>query len=174
MSIDRRELGVVRPRPRADSENSRGGEYSSSVVECTRVIVVGRNGCASPPRCWKQTLKPGVILLVPDAGSVDRLVSVIPNSVAISTHLSAGQRYQNFLEVASGHRRIVIGTRSAVFAPVENLSAVIMWDDFNDAYCDAHAPYWDAREVAALRSPHNGLFTLCGWLLPLSGYAVLV
>ena len=104
----------------------------------------------------------GVILLVPDAGSVDRLVSVIPNSVAISTHLSAGQRYQNFLEVASGHRRIVIGTRSAVFAPVENLSAVIMWDDFNDAYCDAHAPYWDAREVAALRSHITGCSLFVG------------
>ena len=94
----------------------------------------------------------GIIILVPDAPSIERLVAAVPQAQIISTHLGQGERYRNFLEVRSGRARVVVGTRSAVFAPVENLKAIIMWDDFNDAYCDGHAPYWDAREVAALRS----------------------
>jgi primosomal protein N' (replication factor Y) len=104
----------------------------------------------------------GIILLVPDALSIERLVEAIPSSEIISTHLGQGQRYKNFLEVHSGRGRIVVGTRSAVFAPVENLKAIIMWDDFNDAYADAHAPYWDAREVAALRSHKTGCSLIVG------------
>ncbi len=104
----------------------------------------------------------GVIMLVPDAPSIERLVSVIPEAEIISTHLGQGERYRNFLEVHLGRGRIVVGTRSAVFAPVENLKAIIMWDDFNDAYCDAHAPYWDAREVAALRSHRSNCSLIVG------------
>jgi len=104
----------------------------------------------------------GVIVLVPDAVSIERLVSVIPNAEIISTHLGPGERYRNFVEVLSGRQRIVVGTRSAVFAPVENLKAIIMWDDFNDAYCDGHAPYWDAREVAALRSHKTNCSLIVG------------
>lgn len=104
----------------------------------------------------------GVILLVPDAQSIERLTAIIPQSVIMSTHLDQGERYQNFLEIHSGRGKIVIGTRSAVFAPVKNLKAVIMWDDFNDAYADAHAPYWDAREVAALRSHSSNCSLIIG------------
>jgi len=106
--------------------------------------------------------KAGVILLVPDAPSIERLIAVIPEAEIISTHLGQGERYRNFLEVHSGSGRIVVGTRSAVFAPVENLKAIIMWDDFNDAYGDAHAPYWDAREVAALRSHRSNCSLIVG------------
>ena len=120
--------------------------------------------CSAPASLWWEEIAAlvgalqehdraaGVIVLVPDATSIERLVGVIPEAKIISNHLGQGQRYRNFLEVRSGSARIVIGTRSAVFAPVENLKAIILWDDFNDAYSDPHAPYWDAREVAALRS----------------------
>lgn len=104
----------------------------------------------------------GVILLVPDAPSIERLVASIPEAEIISTHLGQGERYRNFLEVHSGRGRVVVGTRSAVFAPVENLKAIIMWDDFNDAYSDGHAPYWDAREVAALRSHRSNCSLIVG------------
>ncbi len=104
----------------------------------------------------------GVILLVPDAASIERLVASIPEAEIISTHLGQGERYRNFLEVHSGRGRVVVGTRSAVFAPVENLKAIIMWDDFNDAYSDGHAPYWDAREVAALRSHRSNCSLIVG------------
>lgn len=140
-----------------------------STGECVRAI-----WSSAPASLWWEEMvglvysiqkfdsEAGIILLVPDAPSIERLVLAIPNAEIISTHLGQGQRYRNFLEVRSGRGRIVVGTRSAVFAPVENLKAIIMWDDFNDAYADAHAPYWDAREVAALRSHRTNCSLIVG------------
>lgn len=140
-----------------------------SAGECVRAV-----WASAPASLWWEEMaglvhsllesdsEAGIILLVPDAHSIERLVGVIPRAEIISTHLGQGQRYRNFLEVLSGRGRIVVGTRSAVFAPVENLKAIIMWDDFNDAYADAHAPYWDAREVAALRSHRTNCSLIVG------------
>lgn len=140
-----------------------------SAGECVRAV-----WASAPASLWWEEMaelvdsllesdsEAGIILLVPDAPSIERLVGVISNAEIISTHLGQGQRYKNFLEVLSGRGRIVVGTRSAVFAPVENLKAIIMWDDFNDAYSDAHAPYWDAREVAALRSHRTNCSLIVG------------
>ena len=130
--------------------------------------------CSAPASSWWQEIAAlvdavrahdsaaGVIVLVPDASSIERLAAMISDAGIISHHLGQGQRYQNFLEVRSGSAKIVIGTRSAVFAPVHNLKAIIMWDDFNDAYSDPHAPYWDAREVAALRSHQSDCSLIVG------------
>jgi primosomal protein N' (replication factor Y) len=46
----------------------------------------------------------------------------------------------------------VVGTRAAVFAPVKDLTAICVWDDWNDTLSDPQAPYWHARDVAVLRS----------------------
>lgn len=100
----------------------------------------------------------GVIALVPDAADLDALAAELTNWLpqeclaVLSTEHSPMRRYRNFLSVLQGHARVVIGTRSAVFAPVHDLNLIIVWDDGNDTYADPRAPYWDAREVAALRS----------------------
>lgn len=100
----------------------------------------------------------GVIALVPDAADLDALAAQLTTWLpqeclaVLSTEHSPMRRYRNFLSVLHGHARVVIGTRSAVFAPVRDLRVIIMWDDGNDTYADPRAPYWDAREVAALRS----------------------
>ena len=51
-----------------------------------------------------------------------------------------------------GAARLVIGTRSAVFAPVHNLGLVMVWDDGDDALAEPRAPYPHAREVAMMRA----------------------
>ena len=100
----------------------------------------------------------GVIALVPDAADLDALAAEVTTWLpqeclaVLSTEDSPMRRYRNFLSVLLGHARVVIGTRSAVFAPVRDLGLIIVWDDGNDTYADPRAPYWDAREVAALRS----------------------
>ena len=48
--------------------------------------------------------------------------------------------------------RLVIGTRSAVFAPVADLGLVLVWDDGDDTLAEPRAPYPHAREVAMLRA----------------------
>ena len=107
---------------------------------------------------WKQSEGRGVIIVVPDAADVARvrseLATVLPESdiAELSADVGPERRYREFLRVRTGQATVVIGTRTAVFAPVQDLGAIIMWDDGNDVYRELHAPYWDAREVAAMRS----------------------
>ena len=107
---------------------------------------------------WKRSEGRGVIIVVPDAADVARvrseLATVMPklDIAELSADVGPERRYREFLRVRTGQATLVIGTRTAVFAPVEDLGAIIMWDDGNDVYRELHAPYWDAREVAAMRS----------------------
>jgi primosomal protein N' (replication factor Y) len=110
----------------------------------------------------------GVLVVVPDAADVDRLlaeVSVARAAGAVAT-LTADQgperRYRQFLKVLRGGARLVIGTRAAVFAPVLDLRLIVVWDDADDALSDPQAPYWEARDVAALRSHLSGCDLVVG------------
>ena len=72
--------------------------------------------------------------------------------VALSAGLGPSERYRRWLAVLRGDARLVIGTRSAVFAPVADLGLVLMWDDGDDSLSEPRAPYPHAREVAMLRA----------------------
>jgi primosomal protein N' (replication factor Y) len=100
----------------------------------------------------------GALLLVPDARHLAQLVAVLTDRfgrgsfAVLAADAGPAARYRNFLAVARGGVRLVAGTRAAVFAPVRDLGLVALWDDGNDAWAEPHAPYWHAREVAALRA----------------------
>lgn len=100
----------------------------------------------------------GVLAIVPDQRDIDALWAAatahIDQSavVALSAGLGPSARYRRWLSVLRGHARLVIGTRSAVFAPVERLGLVIVWDDGDDTLAEPRAPYPHAREVAMLRA----------------------
>lgn len=100
----------------------------------------------------------GVVIVVPDAADIQRvrlsLERAIPPADIAELTADAGpeRRYREFLRIRTGLAGTVIGTRNAVFAPVTHLGAVIVWDDGDDVFREPHAPYWDVREVAALRS----------------------
>lgn len=82
--------------------------------------------------------------------------------VALSAGLGPAQRYRRWLSVLRGGARIVIGTRSAVFAPVANLGLVMVWDDGDDTLAEPRAPYPHAREVAMLRAHQLRCASLIG------------
>lgn len=100
----------------------------------------------------------GVLAVVPDQRDIDALFAAatarIDQSavVALSAGLGPSARYRRWLSVLRGQARLVIGTRSAVFAPVERLGLVIVWDDGDDTLAEPRAPYPHAREVAMLRA----------------------
>src|SRR3954465_3169391 len=100
----------------------------------------------------------GVLAIVPDQRDVDSLhdaaVRFIDESrvVALSAGLGPAQRYRRWLSVLRGLARLVIGTRSAVFAPVADLGLVLVWDDGDDTLAEPRSPYPHAREVAMLRA----------------------
>lgn len=100
-----------------------------------------------------------IIIVVPDRTAIDRMHRALADlgcsSSAIATLAAddgAAKRYRNWLAVLRGVAPIVVGTRSAVFAPAINLGAICIWDDWNDTFSEPHAPYWHTRDVAALRS----------------------
>ncbi|MGV0994149.1 MAG: primosomal protein N' [Mycobacterium sp.] len=100
----------------------------------------------------------GVLIVVPDQRDVDALwraaIARIDESavVALAAGLGPSARYRRWLSVLRGQARLVIGTRSAVFAPVDRLGLVVVWDDGDDTLSEPRAPYPHAREVAMLRA----------------------
>ena len=100
----------------------------------------------------------GVLAIVPDQRDVDTLrdacVRLVDEKrvVALSAGLGPAQRYRRWLSVLRGSARLVIGTRSAVFAPVAELGLVLVWDDGDDTLAEPRAPYPHAREIGMLRA----------------------
>lgn len=110
----------------------------------------------------------GVLIVVPDARDVERCLAELDDarSAGVVAVLTADQgperRYREFVRVLRGGARVVVGTRGAVFAPVSDLRLIVVWDDGDDALLDPQAPYWDARDVAAVRSHASGCDLVVG------------
>lgn len=98
-----------------------------------------------------------VLILFPDQFDVAQLLLKLDNSnlrsqvAVITSQQAAEQRYGEFLKVLRGFVNIVIGTRSAVFAPMNSIETIIIVDDGDDLYTSPQAPYWNARDVALWR-----------------------
>jgi primosomal protein N' (replication factor Y) (superfamily II helicase) len=74
----------------------------------------------------------------------------------LSAEQEPSVRYSSFLEILGSNAEVVIGTRNAVFAPLQNLGLIAIWDDADENYYSQQSPYWNAREVAILRARLNG------------------
>jgi primosomal protein N' (replication factor Y) len=131
--------------------------------EAPRAIVT--TGCDDPATLLAQYAitvsanRGKVVVIVPDRAAIDRVIESLhsqdcsKSAVAIlAADDGPAQRYRNWLSVLRGAASIVIGTRSAVFAPIDDLTAICVWDDWNETLSDPQAPYWHARDVAVLRS----------------------
>lgn len=99
----------------------------------------------------------GAIMLVPEISltpqMVKRFMSRFGQRVAIiHSGLSLGERYDQWTRIANGEADIVIGARSAVFAPVKNLGIIIIDEEHSDTYKSEMSPRYHAREVAVFRS----------------------
>lgn len=76
-------------------------------------------------------------------------------SAVIHSGLSAGERFDEWQRIRKGEARVVIGARSAVFAPVQDLGAIIIDEEHEAAYISERSPRYDAREIAAWRIRKN-------------------
>lgn len=104
----------------------------------------------------------GALVCLPDGRDVARLDEALRRVLGEGRHatLTADSgpavRYREFLAVARGARRIVIGTRGAAFAPVHDLGLVAIWDDGDDLHAEPRAPYPHTREVLLVRAEQQG------------------
>lgn len=110
----------------------------------------------------------GALICAPDVKDVARLDAALTEVLGAGHHVTLtaeggpAARYRQFLAVARGARRIVVGTRSAAFAPVHGLGLVAIWDDGDDLYAEPRAPYPHTRETLLVRAEREGAAALVG------------
>ncbi|MBR6753119.1 MAG: primosomal protein N' [Clostridia bacterium] len=98
----------------------------------------------------------GAIILVPEIVLTPQMIQWFKarfgDSMAVlHSRLSAGERFDEWRRIRFGQARIVIGARSAVFAPVENLGVIIVDEEHEQSYLSQSFPQYDAREMAISR-----------------------
>lgn len=111
------------------------------------------------------------IVLVPEISltpqTVSRFTERFGKRVAIQhSRLSLGERYDQWQKIRRGEVDVVIGVRSAVFAPLENLGVVIVDEEHEPTYKSENNPKYDARHVARARCNINGALLLLGSATP--------
>ena len=102
----------------------------------------------------------GIIVMVPEISLTPQFVSQFArrfgDKIAVfHSALSLGERLDEYKRVKKGLAQIVIGTRSAVFAPFKNLGLVIMDEEQEYSYKSESAPRYHAREIAMFRCAQN-------------------
>lgn len=105
----------------------------------------------------------GSVVVVPDHKTLERAQRAVeavvePQLVArLHSEDKPTPRYRAFVQALEGHARVVIGTRPAVWAPVEGLGLIVVVDDGDHSLVEPRAPYHHARDVALLRAQHDDL-----------------
>jgi len=118
----------------------------------------------------------GVIFLVPEVALTpqtvarlrSRLEAIAPGHrcVVWHSHLSEGERFDGWLALATGEARVVVGARSAVFAPAQNLRLIVVDEEHEPAYKQDETPRYHGRDVAVMRAKLNGAVCLLGSATP--------
>lgn len=111
------------------------------------------------------------MLLVPEIALTPQLLGIMAahfgETVAVlHSSLSAGERYDQWKRVRSGDAKVVVGTRSAVFAPAIDLGLIILDEEQEHSYKSENSPRYDAREVALWRGSKEKALVLLGSATP--------
>jgi primosomal protein N' (replication factor Y) (superfamily II helicase) len=96
-----------------------------------------------------------------------RLRARFGDQVAIfHSSLQKGERFDEWTRVRNGEARVVIGTRSAVFAPVKNLGLIVVDEEHEASYRQQESPYYNARDVAIVRAQKESATVVLGSATP--------
>ncbi|MFI7069729.1 primosomal protein N' [Micromonospora sediminicola] len=174
--------GSVRPEPVGAPVDPRGWRDYPAGPALIRALADGRAPravwSALPGEDWAERYADavaatvaggrGALVVVADARDLDRLdaaLTALPGAgrhVRLTAADGPAARYRAFLTARRGEARVVIGTRAAMFAPVERLGLVAVWDDGDDLHAEPRAPYPHTREVLLTRAQLTGAAALVG------------
>ncbi len=113
----------------------------------------------------------GVIVLLPEIALTPQMLGVFCSRygervAVMHSGLSAGERYDAYIRVHRGLADIVVGTRSAVFAPVKNLGMIVIDEEQEHTYKSDMTPKYHARDIARLRCAENSALMLLSSATP--------
>ncbi|HOG91951.1 MAG TPA: primosomal protein N' [Opitutaceae bacterium] len=118
----------------------------------------------------------GVIFLVPEVALTpqtvarlrSRLEAIAPGHRCVVWHslLSEGERLDGWLALATGESRVVVGARSAIFAPIQNLRLIVVDEEHEPAYKQDETPRYHGRDVAVVRAKLNQAVCVLGSATP--------
>jgi len=135
--------------------------------------VTGSGKTAVYIKLIQRTLEEGrqAMLLVPEIALTPQLLGLMAayfgDAVAVlHSSLPATERYDQWKRVKSGDARVVVGTRSAVFAPCPNLGLVILDEEQEHSYKSENAPRYSARDIALWRGIKENALVLLGSATP--------
>lgn len=111
------------------------------------------------------------LLLVPEIALTPQMIRIFSSYfgeriAVLHSSLAVGERYDEWKRVRNGLAKVVIGTRSAVFAPCENLGMIIIDEEQEYTYKSENSPRYHARDVAKYRCVSNNALLLLGSATP--------
>ena len=124
-------------------------------------------------RAIRETLQSGrtAIVLVPEISLTPQMVDWFRarfggDAAVLHSRLSDGERFDEWRRIRRGEARVVIGARSAVFAPLEHLGILIVDEEHELSYQSDKRPRYDARDIARWRMDYHGGVLLLGSATP--------
>ncbi|HZV36736.1 MAG TPA: primosomal protein N', partial [Verrucomicrobiae bacterium] len=167
-------------RMAAPSQNSelgtRNSELGSSVFLLHGVTGSGKTEVYLQALAHALEQGKGGIVLVPEISltpqTVERFKARFSSGplrtlvAVLHSHLSAGERHDEWHKIRQGRARIVIGARSAIFAPVDPLGLIIVDEEHEHTYKQEEAPRYHARDVAIVRGQMEGATVVLGSATP--------
>jgi primosomal protein N' (replication factor Y) (superfamily II helicase) len=142
----RRETFVLRPAP--------GEDASVAVAVVAATLATGRDAIVLVPE------------VDPEPATVRALLDAFGDQVARFFGGEKRSRYRMWLEIATGRYRVVVGTRSAVFAPVGDLGLVYVAREHHSLHREERSPYFHARDVAVARGRIERAVTVLASVMP--------
>jgi primosomal protein N' (replication factor Y) len=123
-------------------------------------------------QCIREVVKAGrqAIVLVPEIAltpqTVKRFVARFPRVAVLHSGLTDGERHRHWQRIARGRADVIIGARSAVFAPVPNLGLIVVDEEHEASYKQDSAPRYHGRDVAIKRAQLENVPVLLGSATP--------
>ncbi len=112
------------------------------------------------------------LMLVPEIAltpqTVDRFIARFgeENIAVLHSKLSVGERYDQWNKIKKGLAKIVIGARSAIFAPIQNLGLIIIDEEHDQSYKSETTPKYNTREIARYLAKENNISIVFGSATP--------
>lgn len=111
------------------------------------------------------------VFLVPEISLTPQMLAQLRErfkgqAAILHSGLSAGERFDEWWRLRSGEAKIAVGARSAVFAPLENIGAIIIDEEHDSSYLSESAPRYSTVEIAKMRAEYNGCKLVLGSATP--------